>query len=265
MNGQILRDLKSNTQMLILVEVLRSPSIRMKEISEKLGITIQAVSQYLGDMRKQGLLRMQSGRLRPTRKGMQMAQEHFNRLKDFVDATLKSIAVIETTVAIAGKKVSKGDDVGLVMEDGMLMAFPCLRAASTGKALEAAQEGDDVLVGQLEGIVEMELGRVLMIEVPSELEGGSKGADVERAKDRIEHFAPGLLVAGDTIGASFLMKTSGEFFTVHAPVPSAMSALSKGVDVVYCGTHESVDQILRAVSDLKKESGYEIKWKSIRA
>jgi hypothetical protein len=44
-----------------------------------------------------------------------------------------------------------------------------------------------------------------------------------------------------------------------------MSALCKGVDVVFCGTRDSVDQILAAVSDLKRESGYEIKWKSYRA
>ena len=44
-----------------------------------------------------------------------------------------------------------------------------------------------------------------------------------------------------------------------------MSALSKGVDVVFSGKHESVDQLLQAISDLRKESGYEIRCKTIRA
>jgi len=265
MNGQLLRDLKRNTEMLILVEILKSPSVRMKEIAERLDITIQAVSQYISVMKKQGLLKEQSGSLRPTRKGMQIAQEHFTSLKDFIDATLRSIAVIERTVAIAGKNILKDQAVGLVMEDGMLMAFPGQKASSTGKALESAEEGDDVLVGQLEGIVDLELGKLLIVEAPSELEGGSKSVDIARMKDRIEEFSPGLLVAGDPIGSALLMKTSGEFFTIHAPVASAMSALSKGVDVVFSGTHESVDQLLQAISTLRKESGYEIRCKTIRA
>ena len=265
MNGHSLRDLKRNTEMLILVEMLRSPSIRMKEIAERLEITIQAVSQYISSMKRQGLLKEQSGSLRPTRKGMQIAQEHFTSLKDFIDATLRSIAVIERTVAIAGKKIERNQAVGLKMEDGMLMAYPGKGSSSTGKALESADEGDDVLIGQLEGIVDLELGKLLIVEAPSELEGGSKSVDIARMKDKIDDFSPGLLVAGDPIGSALLMKTSGEFFTIHAPVASAMSALSKGVDVVYSGTHESVDHLMQAVATLRKESGYEIRWKSIRA
>jgi predicted transcriptional regulator len=265
MNGQPLRDLKRNTELLILVEVLKSPSIRMKEIANRLHVTVQAVSQYISSMKREGLLKEQRGILRPTRKGMQIAQEHFTSLKEQVDAVLRRISVIDRCVAIAGKKIRKDQSVGLIMEDGMLMAFPDREAASTGKAIEDADEGDDVLVNQLEGIVDLELGKLLIVETPSEESGGSKIASVDRVRDKIEELSPGLLVAGDATGAALLMKTSGEFFTIHAPVESSMSALSKGVDVVFCGTRDSVDQILAAVSDLKRESSYEIKWKSYRA
>ncbi len=122
-----------------------------------------------------------------------------------------------------------------------------------------------MLVGMLEGIVDMDLGELLIVEAPSPLDGGSKSASIDRARDKVEDFSPGLLVAGDTTGSALLMKTSGEFFTIHAPIESAMSALSKGVDVVFCGTRESVDRMLEAVSSLKKESGYEIKWRSYKA
>ncbi len=260
-----LRDLKKNTELLILVEILKSPSVRFKELADMFGITVQAVSQYVGAMKKEGLLRQQSGVLRPTRKGMQLAQEHFTDLKARVDHTLRRIAVIDRCVAIAAKRIAKGQRVGLEMEDGILMAFPGRKASSTGIALESAEEGDDVLVGQLEGIVDMELGGLLIVEAPSESEGGSKRARVASARSAIDDFSPGLLVAGDTTGAALLMKAAGEMFTIHAPVESAMSALSKGVDVAFCGTRESVDQMLEAVSDLRKETGYEIKWRSYKA
>jgi len=264
MKGQPLRDLRRNTELLILIELIESPSARLKEIAARLEITVQAVSQYMTAMKKEGLLKEQAGKLRPTRKGMQILQEHFTSLKQEVDATLRRLRVIDTCVAIAGKDVSKGQSVGLVMEDGMLMAYPGSESSSTGAAQEAASEGDDVLIGQLEGIVDMELGELLVIEIPPESEGGSKAADIAKAKGKIEQLSPGLLVAGDIAGASLLSKSTEEFFTIHAPIESSMSALSKGVDVAFCGGKESTDQMLAAVADLKRESGYEIKWRVVK-
>ena len=259
-----LRDLKRNTELLILIELVRTPSIKLKDIAGNLGVTVQAVSQYIVAMKREGLLKEQTGQVRATRKGMQIAQEHFVGLKQEIDGILRRIAVIDNCVAIAGKKMVKGQKVGLVMEDGMLMAYPGRRSSSTGVALESADEGDDVLVGQLEGIVDLELGRLLVIEAPGEMGGGSKAADVERARDRLEQLSPGLLVAGDPTGAALLMKTSGELFTIHAPIESAMSALARGVDVGFCGTRESVDRLLRAADALKQSTGYEIKWRSLK-
>lgn len=260
-----LRDLKRNTEMLILIELVRAPSVKLREIAEDLGVTVQAVSQYIMAMKKEGLLREQDGALRATRKGMQMAQEHFLGLKQEIDGILRRIAVIDNCVAIAGKRLVKGQKVGLVMEDGMLMAYAGRSSSSTGIAMESAEEGDDVLVGQLEGIVDLELGKLLILESPGESEGGSKVAGVDRAREKVEDFSPGLLVAGDPTGAALLMKASGEIFTIHAPVESAMSALAKGVDVVFCGTRESVDRLLQEVVNLKLSTGYDIKWKSVKA
>jgi|GEM_PF-679650 len=259
-----LRDLKRNTEMLILVEMIKSPSFRLKDVGDRLGITVQAVSQYTGLMRKEGLLREQRGVLRPTKKGMQTLQEHFSRIKQDVDEILRSMRVVDKCVAVAGSKLLKGSAVGLVMEDGMMMAFGGVKSSSTGIALEDAEEGDDVLVGGLEGILDMELGRLLVLEAPSELDGGSKAANVEQARQRVEDFSPGMLAAGDTVGAALLTKASGEMLTLHAPVESAMSALSKGVDVVYCGTRESADVMIEAVTKLKAETGYDIKWRTFK-
>jgi hypothetical protein len=44
-----------------------------------------------------------------------------------------------------------------------------------------------------------------------------------------------------------------------------MSAVSKGVDVLFSGTKESSDKMLDAVERLKLETGYEIKLKVFRA
>ena len=259
-----LRDIKKNTELLILVRVLEDPTIKMREVSSDLGITVQAVSQYLSGMRKKGLVKEQKGRLRPTRKGMQTLQEHFNAVKSEVDAILRRIMVVDSCIAIAGKEMKKGDKIALVMEDGMLMAYTGMKSSSRGVAMESASVGDDVLIGRLEGIVDMKLGSLHIIETPSESDGGSKKADVDRARQKIESLSPGLLVAGDLVGSALLAKATPEYFVIHAPVESAMSALTRGVDVVFCGTHDSMDQIMHAVYTLRKETGYSVQWSSVK-
>lgn len=264
MRTEPLRDLRRNTELLILVRLLEDPSAKMRDVAAELDITVQAVSQYLSSMRKEGLVREQKGRLKPTRKGMQILQEHFSTLKGEVDAILRRIMVVDTCVSIAGKGVAKGDKVGLLMEDGMLMAYPGAKSSSRGVALEAASVGDDVLIGKLEGIVDMKLGTLLVVETPSERDGGSKKADVDKARLQIDRLSPGLIVAGDLVGSALLAKATPEFFTIHAPVESAMSALTRGVDVVFCGTRESVEGIIQAVSTLRKETGYSVRWTSVK-
>ena len=259
-----LRDLKKNTELLILVRMLEEPTVKLRDVSEDLGITVQAVGQYVSEMRRAGLVKELRGKMRPTRKGMQILQEHFNTLKNEVDAILRRIMVVDSCTAIAGKAIRKGDKIGLMMEDGMLMAYPNKKSSSKGVAMESASVGDDILVGHLEGIVDMTLGSLLIIEAPSERNGGSKKANIERARARIESMSPGLLVAGDPVGSALLAKATPEYFAIHAPVESAMSALTRGVDVVYCGTHDSMDLMLRAVSALKKETGYDIEYTSVR-
>jgi predicted transcriptional regulator len=57
MNAEPLRDMKRNTELLILTELIEKPSMKMKEMAHKLGVTVQAISQYLASMKKTGLLR----------------------------------------------------------------------------------------------------------------------------------------------------------------------------------------------------------------
>ncbi len=264
MRYEPLRDLRRNTELLILVKLLEDPSSKMRDVASDLDITVQAVSQYLSSMRKEGLVRTQGGRMKPTRKGMQILQEHFASLKGEVDSILRRIMVVDTCVAIAGKEVAKGNKVGLLMEDGMLMAYPDAKSSSSGVSLEDAAVGDDVLVGKLEGIVDMKLGTLLIIEAPSERDGGSKKADVGKAARQIDSLSPGLIVAGDLVGSALLAKATPEFFTIHAPVESAMSALTRGVAVVFCGTRDSVSGMVQAVAALREETGYSVDWTSTK-
>lgn len=262
MKTYLLRDLKKNTELVILSELLRNPSIRRKELADRLGVTEQAVSQYFIALESERLITPTRGSLRPTVKGRQMLQEGLFGLRDEIDGILREIELIDTCLAIADAPIRAKDAVGLLMRGGKLYAVPGIPATSRGIARNDAEEGSEVLVGNLEGVVELELGKLLALQLPSESSGGSKIVDVGRGRSLIGDFQHDLSVAGDLIGEIVAHRMGlDEGLVIHAPVESALNALSKGLNVLFLGTRESITGITSAIDRLKIESGYEFDYK----
>lgn len=259
----LLRDLKQNTELLILAEYIRNPSVKRKEIAERLDVTEQAVSQYISNLEKEQLLAESNGHAKPTRKGVQLLQEKFLQLNHEIENILHQIRVIDTCIALAGAAIKEKEDVGLVMKKGRLIAYPGKKASSKGIALMNSNEGEEVLIGNLIGVVELELGEMLAIQIPSESRGGSKMMNQQIAKKAINDFVFDEITAGDLIGEVALKRIGLKPSILHAPMESTINALSKGLDVLFVGTRESVDRVLAAIEDLKKRTGYSIGFRLI--
>lgn len=261
MTVYLLRDLKRNTELLILAEFLRDPSVKRKEIAERLGVTEQAVSQYVADLEKEQLISTSHGRQKPTRRGVQLLQERFIQLNDEIKMILRQIQVIDTCVAMAGAQIRAKDKVGLVMREGRLVALPNRAAESAGIARIDAEKGDEVLVGNLEGVVELDLGDLLVLQAPPEGSGGSRNADLALATGAMKGFHYDEVAAGDLIGEVVAKKLHLAPTLLHAPVQATMNALSKGLDVVFVGTHDSTDELMNSVERLKNQTGYAISYR----
>src|SRR5207247_9669478 len=63
---------------------------------------------------------------------------------------------------------------GLFMEAGMLVAYGHRDSPSMGIANEDAAKGEDLAVRNLEGIIALRPGRILLARVPPTDEGGAK-------------------------------------------------------------------------------------------
>jgi putative transcriptional regulator len=258
MTEYLLRDLKRNTELLILAEYLRNPSVKRKEIAERLGVTEQAVSQYISDLEKESLLTVSKGRTKPSRKGIQLLQERFFQLNEEIKGILRQIQVIDTCVAVAAAPIKDRERVGLIMRRGRLEAVPKTESASMGVARSDAKKGEEVLVGSLEGVVELELGGLLVLQLPSETSGGSRNIDSALALKAMKGLNAEEVAVGDVIGEVVADHLGIRPTLVHAPVQATMNALSKGVDVLFLGTYESAEEMLRAVERLKNQTGYSI-------
>jgi putative transcriptional regulator len=168
------------TRFQILVKVAAGqPQVKQSQIADSLGITPQAVSEYIKSLASEGMIRSGGrGQYTVTPLGVEAIIEGAMELKEYSEYVLNNV-VGQVTVwaAIAREAVTKGDTVFLTMEEGILYAGPAGGGAS-GVAINDAREGEDVGVSGLAGLIPLQRADVTVVKVPSIAGGGSHAADL---------------------------------------------------------------------------------------
>lgn len=245
------------TRILVLSHLRTSPRATLREIGDRLGITMQAVSLYVQGLEKEGLVEDHPlGGRRLTPYGLQWLQDGLVATKHIIDAALEPITVIKATSAIAGERIERGTRVSLSMEHGVLVARTGEDAPSQGRALNDAKGGEELLVAELEGIVELQPGRILITRLPRPEEGGSTRVDKARLLEDLEEQAPpdaklGILGLGARIVAAALGKIPDfEFGAAHA----AFHAAELGINSVLLVTGDQFRECMTALEQLNAQS-----------
>jgi putative transcriptional regulator len=172
----VLRSKRSATQYQILVGIAeRQPAVSQQEIADDIGITAQAVSDYLQDLIEAGYVRSPGrGRYEVTKEGVDWLIGRTDELREFVTHVSEDvIGQVEIETAIAAADVAEGDAVSLSMRDGVLRATPGTAGSTTAVAVTAAEAGRDVGVTDFEGVLDYDLGRVTAVSIPRVQDGGS--------------------------------------------------------------------------------------------
>ena len=156
------------TKMMILRELVVNEPTSLRPISSELGITQQAVSEYLHRMSDEGLVIPGKGRdegYRPTVKGFDFLQSNLLGMKEFVDSSISELEIVRSTDAVADGEIEKGTRVSLFMKGGLLYAAQGKEGPSVGTAEMDASPGDVIPVSSLEGVVRMDQGSLLILEI----------------------------------------------------------------------------------------------------
>jgi putative transcriptional regulator len=173
----ILRSKSEATRFQILVEIAENqPAIRQQEIAGKLGVTPQAVSEYIRDLVEEGMVSAQGrGRYEVTREGIEWVVTHAEVLETYARHIRRDIIhQVSVWTALADGNLKKGDQVGVYMEKGLLYAATGGGRSATGTATMDARAGEDVGVARLNGIIEHHEGTIHVCKVPRVERGGSR-------------------------------------------------------------------------------------------
>lgn len=219
----------SLTRLMVLRALARGEAGTLRRIADEVGVSVQAISEHLKRLGEAGLVEQSEAGPRLSREGHEQLAGSLESLKSYVDTAVRDLARIETTAARADDVLSEGDNVGLFMQHGELVARRGSASPSRGRAMQDAEKGQDVLVGDLEGIVELETGQVTFAAVPDVADGGSRDVEAEQTRALVQQ--AGLVAAMGPV-ARRVAEEAGAAPERFAAANVAAEAALVGVDVV---------------------------------
>ncbi|WP_255152033.1 MarR family transcriptional regulator [Halorarius halobius] len=253
----VLRSKRDATRYQILVEIAeRQPAVSQQEVADAIGITAQAVSDYLQELVAEGYVEKHGrGRYEVTKEGVDWLISRTDTLREVVEHVSEDvIGQVDVETALATTDIEEGQTVSLTMREGVLRARAGDTGSATAVAVTDADAGRDVGVANFEGVVDYELGTVTVVSVPPVQEGGSSVVDPGRVRAlAADHDL--LAVAGTEALAA--ADAAGLDPDVRFGTPAAVEeAAAKGLDVLLL----AATNLLSAHTDRLREQniGYEV-------
>lgn len=259
----ILRDLRESTRLLFLHEVTANRHTRLRTIAERLEMTIQGTSEYARRLQADGLLTVSEGEYRATKKGVAVLLDGIRELRGFVDRAGRSLAFVEVTAALAGSSLRKGDRVGLFMEGGVLVAHPGRSSPSTGVADRDSARGEDVPVRDLEGIVALRPGRIVLARVPPIREGGSRALLPERTRRVLAHAKSSVVAGLDVTGLAAARRLGLHPRIEFGVLAAALDAAQRGLNVLLFVPEERAAEAVSAIEGANAKLEETIAYESV--
>ena len=264
----LLRDKGEFTKFQILLEIMRNqPHIKQKDISDKLGITIQAISKYFKKLTKEGLLEAGSERAdyRLTPKAVIKLREDVRNLENYITNVKHDLKIEHAWPAIATQPVKAGQEIGLIMKEGVMYTVPSGSAITeaTGIALADAKPGEDLGLKDLHGKVKVKQGRILIVKLPSIRKGGSRAVDLAKVKAFYNELKPDRVGVMGAVGRAVLNKLELKADIEFGIGRSAAIAASRGLNVFVLVVGRMVNRMIQEIDQINMKTAgniiYEVK------
>lgn len=241
----ILQSKRESSRFQILVEIAaHQPNLRQKEVAERLGVTPQAISEYIKELAADGLVTM-DGRMRYniTKEGVEWLLESAAELKRYARLVMEEIIChVSVWTALAEEDLAEGEHVSLEMRDGLLYANKKKDIEATGVTISDALRGEDVGVSDLRGLINLEEGQITICKVPRIQLGGSRKADLESLNKLFDENKMVCCLGIEALVA--LRKLGREPDVMFGAKESSMEAAYHGISSIIVSVDEQVPNIL---------------------
>jgi len=245
---EILRNKSLATKFQILVAIADSgPSVQQQEIAKKLAITPQAVSDYVAQLIKDGLLTADGrSRYKVSDEGVNWIVRMLRELRNYTSFVEKVVTNISVCTAVAEDELSQGETVGLKMKSGLLYATSKVTSGAKGVTTSDARPGEDVGVTSIEGIVKFKIGTVTILSVPGVGKGGSRNVDLARLRQEMKGKS---FVGALGIEALVALKRLKVDFHSYGVREAVIEAAHCGLQPVVACTKDEISGLIRRLEE----------------
>ena len=228
------------------------PNIQQRHIAARLGITPQAISEYIHQLVDEGYI-VSKGRssYEVSIKGVNWMLEMFRELNGYVSLAAKAVTNITICAAIAECNIAKGQTVGLKMKDGFLYATTQVNGGAKGTAQSSVSQGEDITVSNIEGLVELNKGKITIIQVPSVRAGGSRSIDSKNLKTMIDTGKPVGVIGIEALVA--LRRANIEPTYLFGVTEAAIEAVHCGLPFIVVCTDDAIPGLIKRLQEEQLE------------
>ena len=245
-----LADKRTATRFRVLVEIAdRQPAVSQGEIADAVGVTSQAVSEYIRELVDDGLVTKEGrSRYSVTKEGVDWLFQQAKSLQRYAEhVTGDVLGTVQEDTAIATGPIEAGEAVTISVQDGLLHATPGESGPATGVATTDAAEGTDVSVTSFEGVIDMTAGTVSVVQIPPAREGGSRVVDTGRLVDSCG--SADLVVAAGVEAVVSLREIDREPAVTVAAGEVAAAAAAVGQRAVVVASTDTIGRVTDALRD----------------
>ncbi|MBP1946704.1 MarR family transcriptional regulator [Methanobacterium petrolearium] len=257
------------TKFQILAEIAKGqPHLRQKDIADKLGITVQAVSENLKTLVDEGWVETCSGqpRYNITKRGVEKVKIGAIDLRKYADQVLDTMTTYKSVwPALSREDLKEGETVWLKMDEGVLYAGK-EKTSAHAKVLHDAKKGEDVALVSLGGTIELKPGFIVIIKLPTINQGGSRVCNLDQIREILEKYPEPFQRVGimGTVSRALTDKLEIEPDFEFGTPQSAIAAAKRGLNVLVFTVGkmtrsltkkmdaEGISYVIEDVTDIKK-------------
>ena len=243
----VLENKRAATRFRILAAIAeRQPAVSQGEIAASVGVTSQAVSEYVRELSGENLVTKEGrSRYRVTEEGVDWLLRSAADVRRFADhVTDDVLGSVGEDAALATAAIEEGERVSLSLGDGLLCATPGDAGPATGVATGDAARGTVVGVTGFEGVIDLEPGTVAVQQIPPIRSGGIDATDALCAV-----CADADLVAAAGVEAVVALRNIEIEPIRFAAGAVAADAAGRGLDCTVVVTSDRVGQVTDALRD----------------
>jgi putative transcriptional regulator len=244
----VLENKRAATKFRVLVEIAdRQPAVNQGEIADAVGVTSQAVSEYIRALVAEGFVDKEArSRYRVTNEGVDWLFHQAGDVRRFADHVTEDVlGSMQEDAALAAAEIETGETVSLSIEAGLLCASPGAAGPATGVATTDAVAGEVVGVTGVTGIIDLDPGTVTVFQVPpirsDHPEDSTALAEAAADAD--------LVVAAGVEAVATLRLSNHEADVTFAAGEVAAEAAGRGLDVVVVATTDLAGRVTDALRD----------------